>query len=265
MLVLLPPSEGKAGAGSGRPLELETLSLPALNPARERALAALVTLCSQPDEESARTALGLSPGQRAEIPRNARLPEAPALPAARLYTGVLYDALDLGSLPPPARRTAQRSLLIFSGLWGAVRVNDRIPPYRCSATAKLPGLGALGAYWKKAMPAALAEAAGSGLVLDLRSSAYAGMWTPSGQIAGRTATVRVLHERAVNGVVTRSVVSHSNKATKGRLVRALLTSGSRPRTPAQLATALRDLKYTVEEPATPPGRPARLDVIVTEL
>jgi hypothetical protein len=55
------------------------------------------------------------------------------------------------------------------------------------------------------------------------------------------------------------VVSHFNKATKGRIVRGLLTAGGLPRTVAGLAAALRDLKYTVEE------APGRLDVIVTEL
>jgi cytoplasmic iron level regulating protein YaaA (DUF328/UPF0246 family) len=265
VLVLLPPSEGKAASRSGRPLELGALSLPELNPARERALESLITLCAKPDDAPARAVLGLSPGQRGELLRNAHLREAPALPARQLYTGVLYDALDLASLAPPARRMAQRSLLVFSGLWGAVRVNDRIPPYRCSVGAKLPGLGALGPYWRKTMSTALAEAAGHGFVLDLRSSAYAAMWKPSGATAGRTATVRVLHERMVGGVAKRSVVSHFNKATKGRLVRSLLTSGSHPKSPADLAVALRDLKYTVEQQPSAAGAPTQLDIIVADL
>ena len=48
------------------------------------------------------------------------------------------------------------------------------------------------------------------------------------------ATVRVLHE--VDG--GRQVVSHFNKATKGRIVRALLEDGGNPRTPAALAGLL---------------------------
>ena len=72
-------------------------------------------------------------------------------------------------------------------------------------------------------------------------------WKPRGELAGRTASVRVLQVTVVDGAERRSVVSHFNKATKGRLVRALLTSGARPRTPAALAGALRDLGFTVEE------------------
>jgi hypothetical protein len=84
-------------------------------------------------------------------------------------------------------------------------------------------------------------------------------------VAGRTATVRVLHEREVGGVVKRSVVSHFNKATKGRIVRDLLEAGAEPESPAELVVALRDLKHTVEATAPATGKPWALDVVVTEL
>ena len=41
MLVLLPPSEGKASGGRGAPLDLARLSHPALNPVRARLVDAL--------------------------------------------------------------------------------------------------------------------------------------------------------------------------------------------------------------------------------
>lgn len=265
MLILLPPSEGKAEAGTGRRLDLSRFSLPELTPARERVLAALVALCAGPDESAARAALGLTEGQRGELCRNARLRQAATAPAGRIYTGVLYEALDLATLPPAAERLARRSVLVSSGLWGAVRLTDRIPPYRCPVGAKLPGVGALAAYWRTALGPAMAAVAGSGPVLDLRSGAYAATWAPRGAVADRTVTVRVLHEREVDGVPTRSVVSHFNKATKGRLVRDLLTVGARPRTVTALVGALRDLKYPVEEQPVVAGRPRQLDVVVTEL
>ncbi len=267
MLVLLPPSEGKAASGSGAPLKLESLSLPALAEAREAVLDELVELCAG-DEDKAREVLGLSEGLRGEVAKNAGLRTAGARPAGEIYTGVLYDALDLASLDAAAKRRAARSLLVFSGLWGAVRVTDRIPSYRCSMGVKLPGLGVLGAYWRTPMAAALPEAAGEGLVLDLRSSAYATAWKPKGEVAGRTATVRVLHARVDDstGVEKRSVVSHFNKATKGRIVRALLASGAVPKGPAELVGALRDLGYEVEAQAPArAGRAWALDVVVTEI
>ncbi|AKN68798.1 hypothetical protein QR97_02345 [Streptomyces sp. PBH53] len=259
MLVLLPPSEGKANSGEGAPLELGSLSLPGLTGAREAVLGELVELCAG-DEEKAREVLGLSEGLRGEVAKNADLRTAGARPAGEIYTGVLYDALGLATLDADARRRAADSLLVFSGLWGAVRVTDRIPSYRCSMGVKLPGLGALAGHWRAPMAEVLPEAAADGLVLDLRSSAYAAAWKPKGEVAGRTATVRVLH------APTRKVVSHFNKATKGRIVRGLLTAGAAPEDPAELVTVLRELGYVVEAEA--PGKPGKawsLDVLVDEI
>ncbi|MEV8523305.1 peroxide stress protein YaaA [Streptomyces sp. NPDC052000] len=265
MLVLLPPSEGKAASGRGAPLKAESLSLPGLAEARAAVLDELVELCMA-DEDKAREVLGLSEGLRGEVAKNAELRTAGTRPAGEIYTGVLYDALELASLDPAAKRRAAWSLLVFSGLWGAVHTGDRIPSYRCSMGVKLPGLGALGAYWRSVMDPVMTQAAGEGLVLDLRSSAYAAAWKPKGAVAGRTATVRVLHSQLVDGVEKRSVVSHFNKATKGRLVRDLLTTGAAPADPAELVDALRDLGYVVE--AAPPAKPGRawsLDVVVTQI
>jgi hypothetical protein len=77
----------------------------------------------------------------------------------------------------------------------------------------------------------------------------------------------VLHEREVGGVVKRSVVSHFNKATKGRLTRALLESGQRPRKPGEFADVVRALGYQVEPgPAgRRPDAPTALDIVVREL
>ncbi|MER5868765.1 peroxide stress protein YaaA [Streptomyces sp. NPDC002044] len=266
MLVLLPPSEGKAAGGSGAPLRPESLSLPGLAPARAAVLEELVALCGTGDDTAAREVLGLSEGLRGEVAKNAELRTAVARPAGEVYTGVLYDALDLAGLTPQARKLADDALLVFSGLWGAVRVTDRIPSYRFSMGVKLPGLGALGAYWRGPMAEVLPGTAGEGLVLDLRSSAYASAWKPKGEVAGRTATVRVLHAQIVDGVEKRSVVSHFNKATKGRMVRDLLLAGAVPAGPAELVEALRDLGYTVEAGApAKAGKAWSLDVVVSQI
>lgn len=95
MLVLLPPSEGKAEPQRGRPIDLSRLSFPTLNDHRERLL-------------------------------DAALRTAPAVPARELYTGVLYAALDLPSLSA----AAQRRVVIISAQFGAVRPGDRIPRYK---------------------------------------------------------------------------------------------------------------------------------------
>ncbi|HEY0904187.1 MAG TPA: peroxide stress protein YaaA [Marmoricola sp.] len=261
MLILLPPSEGKAVPRRGAPLDLTRLDLPELTEARAEVLEALVALCTAPDGTAqAAEVLGLGPTQLDQVHRNADLRSAPTARADRIYTGVLYDALDLGSLDAAARRRATRWLLVMSSLFGALRPNDPIPAYRLSGDTRLPGLGVVSAHWRVHLDQVLREVAGTGLVVDLRSSTYAAFWRPDPGLAPRVATVRVLHQ--VGGA--RKVVSHFNKATKGRIVRALLADSRTPRTPGELADHLGALGWKVE-PQLPTRSGQQLDVVVEEL
>jgi uncharacterized protein len=258
VLILLPPSEGKAEPRRGRPLDLDAGPL---GDARRPVIESLVSLCRGPEEIALRT-LGLTPGQVDDVRRNARLAELPTAPAERIYTGVLYDALGLTTLDASAHRRALARVAVVSSLYGLVRAGERIAPYRLAGGVTLPGLGGVAAHWRGCLDPAVRAAAGSGLVVDLRSSTYAAFWRPAPDLARRVVSVRVLHE--VNG--RRQVVSHFNKATKGRLVRDLLVSGAEPKGPAELADVLRELGYTVE--AAVPGRSGAgwsLDVVVTEV
>jgi cytoplasmic iron level regulating protein YaaA (DUF328/UPF0246 family) len=260
MLIFLPPSETKAFPAQAAPVELGSLALPELTPTRAKLVKALVRL-ARGRASTALEALGLSEGQAGELAHNRELGSVPAGLASQVYTGVLYDALDLPAL---ARRGVTTDhVLIFSGLWGVLRPDDRIPHYRCSAGVKLPSVGSVSVAWRKALRAPLAARVGDQLVVDLRSGAYASLWVPG----ANTVTLRVLHEREAGGVVKRSVVSHFNKATKGRLTRALLESGQQPRKPDELAGLVRDLGYTVEPgpEASGPDLPTALDIVVREL
>ena len=262
MLVLLPPSEGKTSPRRGKPLDLEALSFESLTATRERVLDALVALArSKPDR--ALEVLGLSPRQTDEVARDAALETAPTAAAGSVYTGVLYDALDLGSLDSAAKRRAQRSLVISSALFGALRVGDRIPAYRLSGDVSLPPLGALTGVWRDPLAAAMSEAAARGLVVDLRSGTYAAMWKPTGDVAARTVAVRVLQHLPEG---SRKVVSHFNKATKGRLVREWLQSGADSRDADDLADACASAGVVAElGPRPKPGAVRHLDVVVSDL
>lgn len=259
MIVLLPPSEGKTAPRRGKPLDLAGLTLPSLTPAREQVVNALVSLCAGDPAEAARV-LDVPKSQLGLVEVNAGLRSAPTARADQVYSGVLYDALSPATLSTAARRRATSRLLVASSLFGLVGPTDRIPAYRLSGDAVLPGLGGVAAHWRDSLGPAVEDLVGDRLVVDLRSSMYAAFWRPPATLARRVATVRVLHEVAGK----RQVVSHFNKATKGRIVRELLESGAAARTPARLAEALRDLGWTVEADA--PGRAGtRLDVVVTEL
>jgi cytoplasmic iron level regulating protein YaaA (DUF328/UPF0246 family) len=236
VIVLLPPSETKHSGGDGPPLRLETLSAPELGPLRESLIDELVELAA--DHAACRLALGISASQHAEIERNAALRSAATMPAIGRYTGVLYDALDVGSLRGVSAARARTRLAVGSALFGLLRADDPIPAYRLSATSKLPGRPTLSSRWRPLLEPVLAQLASNELVVDLRSGSYAAL----GRLPGAV-KVEVLAERPDG---TRAVVSHFNKAHKGRLARALATAKSEPDDVAHVAAVARRAGMRVE-------------------
>ncbi|GAA2095004.1 peroxide stress protein YaaA [Microlunatus panaciterrae] len=229
MLVLLPPSEGKAAPRRrGRPTEVGALSFPELASTRDKLIDSLVRLSAEPD---AALLLGFGPSLADEVRRNTLLERLPAAPVLEVYTGVLYDALDYATLSSAARRRAGRSLLVQSALWGLVGPRDRIAPYRLAIGSTLPGMGPLAALWRQVLQQPLSRAAGTGVLVDCRSSSYAAAWQPAGELARRTVAVRVFTERDGR----RTVVSHQAKHTRGLVARWLLEAPDLARTPAQVA------------------------------
>jgi len=260
VLILLPPSEGKAAAHRGRPLDLEGLAFASLNPTRQAVADALVRLAHGPAAK-AQQVLGISAKQTEELKRNADLWSSSAAPASQIYTGVLYDALDYPTLSASQRRRAGTDVAIASALFGLLRPGDKIPAYRLSGDTTLPGVGRLATAWREPMSDAISAAAKRGVVLDLRSSAYVALGPVPAELADRTAVARVLQEKDGK----RSVVSHHNKATKGRLVRSLLTE-PRPTSIPDLAGALGEAGYRTElQPPRRDGQPWSIDVIVEEI
>ncbi len=245
VLVLLPPSETKVDGGDGPSLRLEALSHPALNPLREELADELVELAADPP--AARAALGLSGNQDAEIARNAALWTSPTLPALLRYTGVLYDALDVRSLRGTAAARARARLAVGSALFGLLRAGDPVPAYRLSAGSAL-GRGTLASRWKPVLEPVLAAVAAGELIVDLRSGSYAALARVPGAVA-----VDVLAEHPDGH---RTVVSHTNKAHKGKLARLLASTRAEPSDAAAVATLARRAGLRVER------RGLRLNVVV---
>jgi uncharacterized protein len=244
MLILLPPSEGKAAPSAGPPVDLEALAFAAeLTESRRKLLGALELLAAEPLPRAV-AMLGVSAGQAGEVEVDAKLRSAPAAPAAEVYTGVLYDRLGLPGLPAKARRR----VLIASALWGVLRPEDRIPYYRFSAKARLPEVGALAGFWRPALAAALPDEEGR-LVVDMRSGAYAAAWKPK---RAQLLSVRAFSEQ--NG--KRKPVSHMAKAVRGEVAKALLTAKRAPENPAAAANVAAAAGFEVEL------TPGHLDVIV---
>jgi hypothetical protein len=202
--------------------------------------------------------LRVGPALMEEVVRNARLRDLPAMPALRVYRGVVHAGLDAGGLSPAARRRGSRSLVIASSLWGLLRPSDRIPPYRLHICSRLVGLDSLEPTWRRVLPAVLAEAAGPrGVIVDLRSTSYQAAGTPAG-LGTPTVTIRVAADsdgRSPGNVIVKRV--------RGQAARWLLESGENPRDPVELAAVLGDRwSAQLDEPPRP-GRPWMLTLVAS--
>jgi len=207
MLILLPPSEGKAHPDKGAPVDLDSL-----------------VYAAELGEKRAQLLEAFDPALR----------EAPAAPAAEVYTGVLFKRLELPELPAPARRR----VLIASALWGVVAPDDHIPYYRFPPKTRLKRIGAPNAFWRPALAAALPDQEGE-LVVDMRSGAYAAAWKPK---RATLLAVRAFSEESGQ----RKAVSHMAKAVRGDVARALLEAKKQPADPGSVAAIVESAGFTVE-------------------
>jgi hypothetical protein len=207
MLVLLPPSEGKARPEAGESVDLGSLAFAdELGKRREELLGAL----------------------------DPRLHEAPAAAAAEVYTGVLFKRLELPELPT----WAQRRVLIASALWGVVGPEDRIPHYKLPPKEKLDGIGPLAKYWRPALAETLPDEEGE-LIVDMRSAAYSAMWKPK---RATLLAVRAFSESDGE----RKAVSHMAKAVRGDVARVLLEAKKGPADLKAAAAIAESAGFTVE-------------------
>ena len=246
MLIIVPPSESKRPAPEdGEPVDLASLSFPELNPIRERVIDALIATSAGPD---AFRRLGVRPSMAADVARNTRIRELPAIVARDLYVGPLHEGLDASRLTARAADRATATVLIVSSLWGALRLADRIPPYRLIVYANLVGLGRLEPIWRTALPDVFAAAAGQhGMIVDLRSGPYVAVGMPAGQLH-RTVSVRIRYAAPDGGRIGDVVA----KRTRGEAAHHLLESGEDPDEPDALADILADSWPVELEP--PAGR-----------
>lgn len=207
MLILLPPSEGKARPEGGGPVDLAGL-----------------VYAAELGEKRAELIEAFDPSLR----------DAPAALAFEVYTGVLFGRLELSELLVKARRR----VLIASALWGVVRPDDRIPYYKFPPKTRLEGIGAPNAFWRPALAAALPDVEGE-LVVDMRSGAYAAAWKPK---RATLLAVRAFTEERGQ----RKAVSHMAKAVRGDVARVLLEAKEPASDPEGAAAIAEAAGFTVE-------------------
>ncbi|QSB05055.1 YaaA family protein [Natronoglycomyces albus] len=240
MLILLPPSEGKAAAAAdGPPVDLRQLCFAEeLTDQRRKIVDALQVVSGLDGAESF---LGITRKIGAEwLGPNQRLWESPTATAAQLYTGVLYENLQIATLPDTS------GIYIFSAVWGVLRPEDRVPPYRMNMKAKLPGfMGTAGIsrFWREGMSEVFDSAHAGELVLDMRSADYASTWKPG----NRGISLQAYREE--NG--KRKPITHMAKAIRGEVANLIVREGCQPQSAQELAEFLTGHGYQVEltEPA----------------
>ena len=226
-LILLPPSEGKAQGGSGDPWKPGAMAID-LDGQRRKVIAALGAAMRAAEAERAKL-LGVSGRTLADATAADRhVTRNPTLPAIERYTGVLYDALDHGSLTPAQRTRFAGSVVIVSGLWGAVMPADPVPAYRLKMSATLPTLGKLSSWWREPLTDALVRIAHGRSIWNLLPKEHDAAWAPPDD--REQFVVRFLDRQPDGSLVA---VSHDNKSLKGALVRYLVAH--RTARPADLA------------------------------
>jgi cytoplasmic iron level regulating protein YaaA (DUF328/UPF0246 family) len=231
VLILLPPSEGKSAPQRGAPVKLEHLTYPSLAESRRRIGDALAKVSGQ---RNALQVLGVGASLAEDVARNVTVWSNPADAAARVYSGVLYDAAGAAQWYAATLTRASTSVRIISALWGAVSPADPIPAYRLSMSTPLGRIGPLAAWWRPRLTPLLDADSNGGLVVDCRSAPYVAAYRPT-----QSRWVSVVVERELAG--KRTVVSHTAKHTRGLLVRHLVDNDLHPQSRQDLADAAAEM------------------------
>lgn len=252
MRILLPPSAGKTTKESTNHLQLEKLwQEEHLTQTRRQLIDDVQNTALLAD---AAQIFKLGPKNAHEISQNLEIYDAPALAAWQLYDGVLYEAAKFaqifsygacaqdgqgqgqGNQPQGSgqgqggqsqadqsqglQRQLEELTLVFSALFGPVRLTDLITPHRLSGSVKLPGQGSVASIWSKALKELLTQQLSGHVVVDLRSAEYGAMYRPAR--GGECLTLNIAVAKVNPATGKRSVVSHWAKHTRGLLAGALL-------------------------------------------
>lgn len=214
MIVLLPPSEGKAEGGRGT-WGFDSGAFGALADRRRLVAGAVVEAVAAGDGRRVFAASGPLAERAAAAARALADGSAPSLPAWRRFTGVVWTHLDPETLPPAARHR----IVVPTGQLGLSRGDDPVPDFRLKLSVSLPGIGRLDRWWRDEATAALTATRGP--IVDLLPAEHAAAVDLASLAGGRRRVVRVSFVAAGGG----RAAGHAAKAVKGSFARCILVGG----------------------------------------
>lgn len=250
MKILLPPSEGKGFGLVEKPLDLSSLGFTELTASREKVLQSLLKTSKS---RAALTTLGLTVGLRNELAHNLEIFTAKTAPAIKIYEGVVYQNIDYASMSKPAQMRFDESALIVSAAFGLLRPRDLIPHYRLSGSVTLPKVGVVSTYWAKQLSGQMPT---EELIVDCRSGTYEKFWKATTDT--NYVKIKVVQFDVAKG--QKLAVSHFNKATKGLVTRALVSSRKKLTSSDDVANEIAKAGWEVE--LTHPAGIATLEVLM---
>jgi len=218
LLLLIPPSEGKAAGGTGRFRPASGAFGRRVGHSRESVIAVYAAAVAGADEAEAARLLGVRGEllvRAVEAAAALAAGRAKTTPAWQRFTGVVWEHLDAASLDDEARR----QIVVPSGLLGLIVAADPVPDHRLKLSVSLPGVGRLDRFWKPQLTEALRVVAKRRTIVDLLPAEHAAAidWA---RLAAKRDVIRASF---VSG--DGAAVGHSAKAAKGSLARHLLDTG----------------------------------------
>jgi uncharacterized protein len=217
LVVLLPPSVGKADGGRGR-YSPDSGRFSAFADKRVSVLAALVAAVDHDPEVAAKLFGATGPLLDRAVRAIEQLDAgtAASLPAWRRYTGVVWEHLD-----PATLTTAQRGRIIVpSALLGVTTGTDPVPDHRLSFGVSVPGLGKLDRWWRLAVTEAIVKRTSRAPIVDLLPKEHAEAIDMDALASQRRLVI--VRFRSADGARS---VGHDAKAVKGVVARIALRDG----------------------------------------
>ncbi len=170
-------------------------------------------------------------------------------PAIESFIGDIYSGLQAQTLSDADRKYANGTLRIFSGLYGILRPNDGIYPYRLEMAYKLsePEFSNLYKFWGKSIADCLPPA---GPIINLASDEYADTITKYID-PDRIIAPKFLTQNPKTGEPT-FVVVHA-KIARGAFARWLIVNRIKD---TSALTKFNDLNYQYDKKSSTPNIPA---------